>query len=115
MNPLELFQRVTKVAPGFETVLKDHLKDNDELLVHVLMADLLRYVGRTLSSKGPESQGQVKAVLSLLESALGSGNPETDNAIAASFIEHIETEPFYPAIKPLLGPKMLAEHGQSAR
>lgn len=113
MSPSELFQRVVTVAPGFDAVLKEHIKDNNELLPHVLMADLLRYVGRKLSTK--ESLSEVKAILSLLELALGSRNPETENAIAVSFIEHITTEPFYPALQPMFGPRMRAEHeAQSA-
>jgi len=53
VNPEQLFKRIAMAAPGFKAVMDEHLQDNGELLVHVLMADLLRYIGAhfTQSSK----------------------------------------------------------------
>jgi hypothetical protein len=106
MNPLELFTAIATAAPGFRTVMAEHLDDNGELLPHLLMSDLLRYIGRSFASNGNDgaaSRGEVTAVLALLDTAAVSGSDETKNAIAVSFCEHIETEAFFPQLRGLLG------------
>ena len=101
MTPESLFAKVESVAPGFGAVAKQHIEDNDELLPHVLMADLLRYVGARVSGSAGDSE--VRAVLDILEAGATSGNAETENVVAVSFCEGIETEPFFPKLRPWLG------------
>ena len=107
MTPQVLFQKVGSVAPGFNAVMAEHLEDNGELLPHLLIADLLRYVGSKVgSARGIE---EVRRILDVLEEAYRSGDPDTENVIAVSFIEDIEREPFYGRLEPLLGPELRAE------
>ena len=54
MKPQAFFENICGVAPGFRAVMAEHLKDNDELLAHVLMADLLRYVGARVGVPGTD-------------------------------------------------------------
>jgi hypothetical protein len=106
MTPIELFSAIEKVAPSFRSVAAEHIADNGELLPHLLMADLLRYIGSHFepsnTNKGPTKQ-ELLAVLELLDTATVSATEETKNAIAVSFCEHIETEPFFSGLRPLLG------------
>jgi hypothetical protein len=105
MSPTQLFAEIEKVSPAFKAVAAEHLAANDELLPHVLMADLLRYVGSHFQGdeKSRPPKAEIQAVLAILDGAIVSGNEETVNAIAVSFCEHIETETFFPKLRPLLG------------
>jgi hypothetical protein len=113
----ELFQRIVDVAPDFEAVRVEHLRDNfGELLPHLLMADLLRYVALALGAPDkldglavPPSRQEVSAILAVLDRGLAEGDAATDNAIAVSFVEYVWGEPFYPQLEPLLGPELRAE------
>jgi hypothetical protein len=57
----------------------------------------------------PPTANEVKAVLQLLDRAITAGNADVENAIAVSFIEDIETEPFFPRLSPMLGSNLRAE------
>lgn len=110
MKPGELFETIISVSPGFGAVMKEHLSDNDELLPHLLMSDLLRYVGIKLTAGDSSALAEAREILRLMEAAFTSGNPDTENAVAVSFLENVESEPFFSTLAPLLGPAMRAEH-----
>jgi hypothetical protein len=105
MDPAALFAQIELVAPTFGAVAKQHIEDNGELLPHLLMADLLRYVGASIggAEDAVASESEVRAVLALLEAGAVCGNTETENAVALSFCEGMESEPFFPKLRPLLG------------
>jgi hypothetical protein len=108
MSPSELFDSIVAVAPPFQAVRREHLVDNDDqLLPHLLMSDLLRYLGSGIT-RGVD-RAEIVAILNVLDEALASGNSETENAIAVSFVEHLEGEPFLAELDPLLGPHLKAE------
>lgn len=69
MSPVELFAEVARVSPGFKRVAAEHLADNEELLPHPLMANLLRHIGSHF--QGPDdarpSTAQVQAMLTIQE------------------------------------------------
>jgi hypothetical protein len=114
VTPERLFDSVIAVAPGFRGVREEHMRDNDELLLHVLMSDLLRFVGSHFTGAStvpadPPTENDVKAVLQVLDGAITAGNADVENAIAVSFIEDIETEPFFDRLRPMLGPNLRAE------
>ena len=106
MSPRELFERIEIASPPFREIAKMHVADNSELLPHLLMRDLLRYVGRHFepdSEPAPRDKSEAVAVLAQLDNSLLCGSDETVNAIAVSFLENIETEPFYSRLRPFLG------------
>jgi hypothetical protein len=114
MSPHELFGEVNDVAPSFGGLLREHLRDNAELLPHVLMYELLQYIGSYFSGKpfmgaNPPTLSEMRSVLAILASEIAAHNPTTENAIAVSFIEHIDSEPFFPQLRPYLAPALLAE------
>jgi hypothetical protein len=87
----ELFQSVIEVAPGFEAVRADHLLYFGQLLPHLLMGDLLRYVslglGEPDSLEGltvPPTEQEVNGTLAVLDRGLAEGVEATENAVAAS-------------------------------
>lgn len=109
MSPAELFERVVQVAPAFGQSVAQHLQDNDGLLPHVLMPRLLGFVGECLSAHAPVA-APVHGVLELLEAEVVGGDAETENVIAVSFVEHLEVEPYFDRLYPLLGPNLRAAH-----
>ena len=108
METHALFERVCIAAPAFRAVMAEHLREYGELLGHVLMADLRRFVGKELNRSS--SHEEVRQVLLILDEALLAGNKEVKNMIAVSLLEHIATETFYRRLVPLLGANLRAEH-----
>ena len=114
MTAEQLFKRISMAAPGFAVVVNEHLRDNGELLAHVLMADLLRYIGSYFTRSStigaePPTAAEVRTMLQVLDAAMDNANSATENAIAVSFVEGIEGEPFFSRLAPLLGPRLRAE------
>jgi hypothetical protein len=105
MTPSTLFKQIELASPGFGAVAQEHFVDNGELLPHLLMADLLRYIGASANraSVTPASETEIRAALSVLEFAARCGDPETENVVAMSFCECIESESFFPKLQPMLG------------
>lgn len=71
-------------VPESANVVREHLADNDELLLHLLMSDLLRMTVRTFHD------GQVDVTDRLLEFVdwcLREGDEYVANAVAVSFVE----------------------------
>lgn len=73
MKPVELFKKVVSISPPrFGDAMEEHLKDNDELLPHLLMSDLLRYVGDKLTARESRNLIEVEDILAVLETAFTS-------------------------------------------
>jgi hypothetical protein len=96
------FESVLKVAPDFRSTYEEHIKDNDEVLVHLLMADLTRFV-LTQCSECAGVPGSILPLLSLLEEGINSSDDYLSNAVAVSFVENLQGEPALPLLRPNLG------------
>jgi hypothetical protein len=84
--------------PALDAVLKEHLANNDELLSHLFMADITRW----LVANGPD-----RAVLAVLERHLGDGDENVRDVILASFLENLEADdPVYHSVRSALGPTL---------
>jgi hypothetical protein len=108
----ELFDEVASCSPGFAAVMREHIADNDGLLPHLLMADLLLFVGARAAYS--ECREELVSIFRLLDVAFVSGDVETENAIAVSFIEDIGAELFLINIEPYFGPALKAEYLRSS-
>ena len=113
MSPAQLFQHISRAVPSFTPVLAEHLHDNGELLAHVLMGDLLRFVGARIGQSG-QAAIEVGAILDTLEHEVSGDDADTVNAIAVSFLENLEAEPFFSKLYARLGPKLRAAHAPFA-
>lgn len=115
MKVRELFLSLVKVCPAFSFYVEEHLKDNDqELLPHLLMADLLRFVEtffivKDLNSSALLTRQELKDILKILEDAIQKKDEETKNVIAVSFLEHLWLEPYFLDLKPMLGTALCDE------
>jgi hypothetical protein len=110
MSPASVFEHAVEIAPEFGPVLEEHLRDNSELLPHVLMPSLLTFIGGRLTEQDQSVDPKVVALLELLELEVAGDNSDTQNLIAVSFLENMEAEPFFEQLFPLLGPKLRAAH-----
>ena len=74
-------------------LVAQHLTDNDELLLHLLMSDLLRLI----VSKFSEGQTEVTdRLLSFADHCLREGDDDVVNAVCVSFVEHFGAYPGEP-------------------
>lgn len=77
----QLLAAVPEVGPE----VREHLDDNGELLLHVLMPDLLRTATRLFHAGESEVEGRLLAFIDL---ALRCGDDACRNAVQVSFVEH---------------------------
>lgn len=76
--------------PVLRPVLQEHLNDQEgEVLAHLFMADVERWLEREVMNRRSQSSTEVAGVLTFLEDTFGKGDPEVNELIAASFLEHL--------------------------
>ncbi len=117
MSNLELADRICDVSPGLLELRLRHTQSFGTLVPHVFMGDVLARVGACLDTLrgagGAERRAEVGAILEILERGMDWGSRETRNVIAMSFACDGELEPFFPDLRPLLGPRLIAQlHGK---
>lgn len=117
MSNLELADRMCEASVRLQELRRRHTKSFGTLVPHVFMGDVLAHVGVCLDTVrgpiGPEREVELAAILEVLERGMDSGSRETRNVIAMSFASDGELEPFFRALKPLLGPRITAQlHGK---
>jgi len=76
-------EELARLFPDVASVLSNHLADNDELLPHVFMGDVTRYV----LSDPPSRQ----ALVNHLDEALREGGTDLQELVAVSFVENLES------------------------
>ena len=114
MTPAQFFSSVCAHSPAFADAQEAHLRANGAVLPHVLMSDLLRFVGMGVGGEQwlgvrPPSSGETRDLVALLELGLSLGDPDLLNALCVSFVEGLDGEPFFAGLLPMLGPHVLAE------
>lgn len=106
-----LLDRVGELRP----IHDEHLADNVELLPHVFMGDVTRFVvslhKKLLMDPGSEHGEKIlSTTLELLERALREGDDDLQELIVVSFLENLEqSDEDYESLKRLLG-KELSRH-----
>jgi hypothetical protein len=83
----EFPERLVDAVPEAGAIVEEHLNDQDgELLLHLLVADIRRFVLAAHERGDEELTGRVLAFLDL---ALTTGDSAVENAIAVSFVEDV--------------------------
>ena len=82
-NTVAFCGQLTRHFPELASLLQEHIADYDEILPHVFMADVARYVLT-------EERGRVQIVSHLDGSLRDQGN-DIQNLIAVSFVENLAT------------------------
>ena len=88
-----------------------HLALHGNLIPHVFMGEVLARAGAcviacTPNARARTSSPELAGILATLEHALAGGDRETCSVICISFIWDAEREPFFAALKPMLGPRL---------
>ena len=114
MSSDELFKNIVAACPPFEAQVAEHIADNGEILGHMLMGDVGRlieshFTGSSTIAVGPPTEDQVRAVLGVLDQAMLSGDADTQNVVAVSFVECLDSEPHFDMLEPMLGPGLRLE------
>ena len=113
MNNLELVENLCAVSPSLREARRLHVQSFGTLIPHVFMAAVLARVGQCLL-RGPghpeaEHRPEMEGILAALEQAMKSGDRETRNVVAISFVRDSEVEAFFADLKQWLGPKTLGQ------
>jgi hypothetical protein len=87
-------EAVRAAVPEAADIVAEHLADNDELLLHLLMADLLRLTASSFARGRTEVTDRL---LAFVDGCLRDGDEDVVNAVLVSFVEdfgagHGETE-----------------------
>jgi hypothetical protein len=101
-------------VPGFRAIYEAHLDAYDEVLPHVLLGDLTRYVIDTYRQSRIDASGiaqqTMHEVLAFLEHAMQSSDPRLLELISVSFLENLsQAADDYGEIKVLLGSHLAKE------
>lgn len=116
---------LVRAVPELIPLYEEHLRDNDELLPHVFMGDVTRFVIDAYArSMLPGKDGQhwsqvLDKVMSTLEGAAASPNLGLVNLVTVSFCENLldleeKDIAAYRGIREKMGPK-LTEQMQAIR
>jgi hypothetical protein len=76
--------RLVAEVPEAAPVLAEHLRDNDELLLHLFVADLRRMCDEAWTSNNLEL---LQRLLGSFDQAFGAADELVSNAVAVSFVE----------------------------
>jgi hypothetical protein len=106
-----------EALPFARTVYEEHMRDNDEVLPHVLMADLRRLFVDLVEAGREED---VTRFLAGIETLAASPSESIRNVVDVSFIEDLvlgdqgETRALH-TVRPLLGPATAAQVAATER
>ena len=97
-------------VPSARPIVDEHLADQEgELLLHLLMANLGRYVQSTFDQGDMATSD---ALLAVVDDALRRGDADVVNAVRVSFVENLA--PWDPAMRPFMSswPKPLRDEAR---
>ena len=87
--PEESFvELLIQLVPESRNLVDEHFADYDELLIHLLMSDLLRFATAAFAH---DDIDLTQRLLQFLDHALREGDERVNNAVAVSFVENIGT------------------------
>lgn len=86
MTEATFIQDLLEAVPEARATVDEHLHDYDELLLHLLMADLLRLA---VTAFQRADQEVTHRLLAFVDDALREGDEHVENAVVVSFVEHI--------------------------
>ena len=108
----ESFPDQLRTVPGFDRIFNEHITDHDEVLPHVLLGDLVRFLSREVELRGVESIALKQAML-ILERGMSSRDPRLQELVAVSFLENLDpADQSFQAIRNLFGPRLTEQYRQ---
>jgi hypothetical protein len=106
LNYQSFSDQLRVAVPGFAGIFDEHVADNGEVLPHVLLGDLVRFLSNEIQVHGVET-GAVQQAMALLECGMASDDARLQELVAVSFLENLEPEdPSFPTIRKMFGPRL---------
>lgn len=84
-SPSDFVDHLVERVPDSRSIVEEHLRDNDALLIHLLLPDLLREAVHQFHSG---SSSDLETLLDVVDEGLRRGDEPLVNAICVSFVEH---------------------------
>ena len=102
MTTTEFCRKLAENVPEVGDIFAEHMEDNDELLPHVFLADVTRYV---------LDDGKARtAIVKFLDESFAKYGPDVEELIAVSFVEYlVDPVELKTATKGLEVPRIVAE------
>jgi hypothetical protein len=111
MNNRELVENLCAISPFLTEARRVHLHNFGTLIPHVFMASVLARVGQCLLMGSGDARSahrrELEGIAEALEAGMRTGDRETRNVIAISFVRDSEVEVFFDELRKWLGPKTL--------
>lgn len=83
---IEFCKSLATLSADISTILIEHISDNDEVLPHVFLADVTRYI----LADGKDSQ----TIIKFLDDVFSSRGRDVEDLIAVSFVEYLDPKEF---------------------
>jgi len=110
-SPAETVVRDLAAAfPSLQPLMDGHIDDYDEVLPHVFLGDVHRYVADTLNGDDDASASDVQGIIDFLEDRFRRGEDTVRELISVSFVELLPRPGERGAhVRTMLGPELSAE------
>lgn len=112
-SDVEFIHDLAESLPALRLMLSEHIEDNfGEVLPHMFLGDVLRWM---LSREAEDVQGEIAAVMSILEEAFSAGDARRKELISTGFVENLPRSGEAGAeIRRRLGPNLMGEASRVA-
>jgi hypothetical protein len=105
----ELVARLCADSIELSAARARHVALHGNLIPHAFMGEVLARAGACAQAGGADARkerAELEGILATLEDAMAGGHRETCSVIGISFVWDAQTEPFFAALRPMLGPRM---------
>jgi hypothetical protein len=118
LNYENFFECMAKDVPEVRPLYEEHLRSNEELLPHVLLADEIIPLVIDLYKRGwsntetsQQARDALLKILQYLERGIRAANKRLVELVCVSFLEHLDVPAgeSYEGLKGLLGPRLLEQ------
>jgi hypothetical protein len=103
----ELADRLCAGSNDLRAAHARHVATHGTLIPHAFMGEVLARAGACVAKDAASARSrrtELDGILATLELALAGGDRETCSVVCISFVWDAESEPFFAALRPLLGP-----------
>jgi len=109
IDNVELADKLCADSSDLRVARSRHLGLHGILIPHVFMGEVLAHAGTCILPGVANAQSrreELSRIVATLEHAMAGGDRETCSVICISFLWDAEGEPFFAALRPLLGPRL---------
>ena len=109
INNVELADKLCGDSSDLRAAHARHVGLHGNLIPHVFMEEVLARARACILPGAAECssrRAELSRIVETLEQAMAGGDREACNVIYLSFVRDAEAEPFFAALRPMLGPRL---------